>query len=247
MRVLVLLVLLQGMAVAQSATANLYNQANGLYHDGQFEAARDRYRQVADYGVEDPRLFYNLGNAHFKAGELGRAILWYERALRLAPRDGDIEANLQFANLVKQDREPEEGNVVWDFLIHAFFFPSLNELCISFSFLLMVLFILGVRRMRSRTGISAGGVVLIVICIGLVILDGVYLGVRIHHQVTVEEGIVVADQGTARSGPGEEQTTVFVVHEGTKVRIARRQGDWMLVRLSNGLGGWLPGSVVEAI
>jgi len=247
MRVLALLVLLHGAAVAQSATANLYNQANGLYNDGQFQAARDRYNQVAEYGVEDARLFYNLGNAHFKSGELGRAILWYERALQLAPRDGDIEANLRFANLVKQDRDPEDNNVVWRFLLDAFFFPSLNELCISFSFLLLVLFVLSIRRMWSRTAISAGGLVLIVSCIGLVVLDGVYLGVRIYHQVTVEEGIVVADQGTARSGPGKEQTAVFVVHEGTKVRIARRQGDWMLVRLSNGLGGWLPASVVEAI
>jgi hypothetical protein len=247
MLALVLLVLLHGMAVAQSATANLYNQANGLYSDGQFEAARDRYNQVAEYGVEDARLFYNLGNAHFKAGELGRAILWYERALRLAPRDDDIEANLRFANLVKQDREPEEGNVVWGFLIDVFFFPSLNELCLSFSFLFLVLFILGVRRMWSRTAISAGGLVLLVVCLGLVTLDGIYLGMRIYHQETVEEGIIVADQGTARSGPGEEQTTVFVVHEGTKVRIARRQEDWLLVRLTNGQGGWLPMSVVEAI
>lgn len=247
MLALVLLVLLHGMAVAQSATANLYNQANGLYNEGQFEAARDRYHQVAEYGVEDARLFYNLGNAHFKAGELGQAILWYERALQLAPRDGDIEANLRFANLVKQDREPEEANVVWRFLLDAFFFPSLNELCISFSLLLLVLFLLGIRRMWSRTAISAGGLVMLVSCLGLVILDGVYLGVRIHHHVTVEEGIIVADQGTARSGPGEEQTTVFVVHEGTKVRIARRQGDWLLVRLANGLGGWLPTEMVEAI
>jgi hypothetical protein len=244
---LVLLVLLNGMAVAQSATANLYNQANGLYNNGQFEAARDRYRQVVEYGVEDARLFYNLGNAHFKAGELGQAILWYERALRLAPRDDDIEANLRFANLVKQDRDPEEGNLVWRFLIDAFFFPSLNELCLSFSFLFLILFILGIRRMWSRMAISAGGLVLIAACLGLTVLDGIYLGMRIYHEETVEEGIIVADQGTARSGPGEEQTTVFVVHEGTKVRIARRQGDWLLVRLTNGLGGWLPGVVVEAI
>ena len=86
-----------------------------------------------------------------------------------------------------------------------------------------------------------------VLASGLVVLDGVYLGVRIYHQETVLEAVVGAPQGTARSGPDDGQTEVFIVHQGTKVRIARREGDWFLVRLANGLGGWLPADVVEVI
>ena len=234
-------------AAAQSATANLYNQANALYHNGQFENARERYLQVVENGVEDARVFYNLGNSCFKSGQLGQAILWYERARRLDPRDGDIQANLRFANAVKQDRDPQDENVVWRFLIDAFFYPTLDELSVSFCLLLICCFGLAVQRLRSRFPASAGWLVSMALAGGLVVLNGAYLGTRIYHQEVVVEAVVVAAQGTARSGPDPGQTEVFIVHQGTKVRIARREGDWYLVRLTNGLGGWLPADVVEVI
>ena len=234
-------------AVAQSATANLSNQANALYHSGQFEAARERYLQVVDSGVEDARVFYNLGNACFKSGQLGQAILWYERAGRLDPRDEDIQANLRFANTVKPDREPQAENVVWRFLVDLFFYPTFDELSAFFCLLLLCCFGLAVQRQRSRFPASAGWLVLMTLGASLVVLNGAYLGARIYHQEMVVEAVVIAGQGTARSGPDEGQAEVFIVHQGTKVRIARREGDWFLVRLTNGLGGWLPTGVVEVI
>lgn len=234
-------------AGAQSAAANLYNQANALYHSGQFEAARVGYLQVVDSGVEDARVFYNLGNACFKSGELGQAILWYERARRMDPRDEDIQANLRFANTVKKDRNPQAENVVWRFLVEVFFYPTLDELSVSFCLLLSCCFGLAVRRLWSRFPASAGWLVLMALAAGLVVLNGAYLGARIYHQERVVEAVVVAAQGTARSGPDEGQAEVFIVHQGTKVQIARREGEWFLVRLTNGLGGWLPADVVEVI
>ena len=247
MLALLLILILHGIAWPQSAASGLYNEANVLYRRGEFETALEKYRQVAATGTEDVRLFYNLGNACFKSGRLGEAILWYERARRLDPRDEDVNANLRFANLVKQDREPEEGNVVWRFLVDAFFYPTLDELCLLFGFLLLLVFSLAVRRLWSRIPISAGGLLLMIACGGMTVLSGTFLAVRIHHRETVLEAIVISEQGTARSGPDDRQTAVFVVHEGTRVRVARREGDWLLVRLVNGLGGWLPASVVQVI
>jgi len=247
MVILALVLLLHGAAAAQSAAAALYNQANALYHSGDFEAARSGYQRVVATGVADSRLFYNLGNACFKSGRLGEAILWYERARRLAPRDEDINANLRFANRVKKDRDPEEENVVWRFLLGVFFFPSLNELCLSFSFFLLLVLTLAVRRVRQRAPARAGWLALVLVCGGLAAANGAFLAARIYHQETVVEAVVVAAQGTARYGPDEEQTAVFIVHEGTKVRIARREDDWLLVRLANGLAGWLPAAALQTI
>ena len=133
---------------AQSAAAGQYNEANALYRAGDFAAARRTYLEVVDAGVQDARLYYNLGNACFKAGKLGEAILWYERARRLVPHDEDIEANLRFANLVKKDRDPqvEDGlGALVAALVAAYFWPTFNQLSLLFAAAFFAIFVLGVR------------------------------------------------------------------------------------------------------
>ena len=238
----------QGVAGAQSAFSGLYNEANDLYRSGEFEEARERYLEVAASGIRNPRLFYNLGNACFKSGHLGEAILWYERARRIDHRDADIRANLRFANEVKKDRDPAPaGNPVWRFLLALFLFPSLNELCIVIFLLLLGVFALAVWRLRLRTAARAFWLALFLTCSGFTVLVGGWSGLRIHRQHTLVEAIVVVDQATARSGPEARQTAVLVVHEGTKVRVERKEGEWRLVRLANGLGGWLPAASLVLI
>ncbi|MEW6755913.1 MAG: tetratricopeptide repeat protein [Candidatus Latescibacterota bacterium] len=243
----VLLLLAPAAALGQSVATELYNQANALYQQGQFEAARDQYAQAAGRGAADPRLYYNLGNACFKAGRLGEAVLWYERALRLAPRDEDIRANLRYANQVKQDREPQDGNAVWDVLMGLFLLLTVNEASLLFSFSLLAASGLAAWGLLEPAGRPALWRPLLVLCCALLVACGGYLMARVYHREAVVEAVVTGAEGSARSGPDASQTTVFVVHEGTKVRVVRTEGSWMLVRLANGLGGWLPASVVEVI
>ena len=89
-------------ARAQTVAVGLYAEGNALYRAGEFAAARQRYLAAVKTGVRDVRLFYNLGNACFKSERLGEAVLWYERSLRLEPRDEDVLANLRFARRVKR-------------------------------------------------------------------------------------------------------------------------------------------------
>ena len=245
---LVLTLLWKGLAAASSAGLGLYNEANEFYRRGEFEGARQKYLEVASSGVRNSRLFYNLGNASFKSGRLGEAILWYERALRLDPRDADIRANLRFVNRVKKDRDPAPaGNAVWRFLLALYFFPTPDELCLAFFLLSLLVFVLAVRRLRLRAKAPPLWLALFLSCSSLTVLAGSWGGWRIHRQETVVEAIVVAEQATARSGPDARQTTVLIVHEGTKVRVERQEGEWRLVRLANGLGGWLPAASVVSI
>ena len=114
--------------------------------------------------MQDGRLYYNLGNACFKSGKLGEAILWYERARRLLPHDEDIEANLRFANLVKKDRDPqtEDGlGALVAALVAAYFWPTFNQLSLLFAAAFFAVFVLGVRWLFAQTrprGTMAGRV-----------------------------------------------------------------------------------------
>jgi len=242
-----LLFVLPSLAAGQTAGARLYDEANRLYADGRYQEACDRYHQAVGSGIEDARLYYNLGNACFKCGKIGEAILWYERARRLAPRGSDILHNLRFVNAVKKDREPEERNVVWRALGRAFAYPTLNELCVGFSALGLGLFALGAVRLLSTGRPGVPWVILFTVMVCLELVDGVWLGSRLYARGAIHEAILVASEEKARAGPEQGQTVVFVAHEGTKFRIERRQGEWLLVRLANGLGGWMPRKALEEI
>ena len=233
---------------AQSAATGQYNEANALYRASDFDAARQSYLEVAATGVRDARLYYNLGNACFKSERLGEAILWYERARRLAPHDEDIEANLRFANLVKKDREPAgDRNALLRFVGAVYIWPSHDQLSVLFALSFLALFALGVRRLRARARRGAVWLTGVLLTAGLSAGAAVWLGARIYYQASISEAIVTAEKVLARSGPDAGQTEVFIAHEGTKVRLVRQEGRWLLVRLANGLGGWIQAEAIERI
>ena len=239
---LILLALLAAPAASQTAAVGLYREGNALYRQGNFDAARQRYEAAVDAGAADARLFYNLGNACFKSQRLGEAVVWYERALRLAPRDEDVRANLRFVRRVKRDQEPGADA---DWLARLYLYPTLNELFGLASLSLLGVFAAACWRLWKRRG--AVNTALLVAGAALFVLLGGFAGMRLQRQASLVEAVVTVEQGTARSGPEPGQTPVFVIHEGTKVTVERREGEWLLVRLGNGLGGWLPAAVVTVI
>jgi tetratricopeptide (TPR) repeat protein len=247
-RTLCILLLWCASVSAQAAAVGLYNEANDHYRNGDFAAAQRAYIQVVDSGVEDARLFYNLGNSHFKLQELGAAILWYERAYRLDPRDEDIAANLLFANQVKADRDEEKnGNVVIQFIIDTFFFPTLRELSLLFAVGWFGVFALGTWRLLGRGGVGALWLVATLVCGSTALACGSWFALRSYQQAGAQSAIVLVRSVTARSGPDTGQTEVFSMHEGTKVSVVRSEGKWVLVRLQNGLGGWVLAEQIEII
>ena len=90
----------------------LFAEANTAYESGDYEMAIATYLDVVDMGVVDEDLYYNLGNAFYKTGQLGPAILYYERARRLAPRNDDINQNLSTWSAVVPTSWPPVGPII---------------------------------------------------------------------------------------------------------------------------------------
>ena len=84
-------------AAAAAAAAAAFESANKLYEEGKFADAASAYEKMGQSGETSAALFFNLGNAFFKSGQIGRAIAAYRTAEQIAPRDPDLRANLQFA------------------------------------------------------------------------------------------------------------------------------------------------------
>ena len=233
---------------AESAAVSVFAEANALYRGGDYEAARASYLEVTQMGRVDFRLFYNLGNACFKSNRLGEAIVWYERAQRLKPRDEDVRANLRFARHIKKDRQPPaDDSAAWLGLEYLYLYPTVNEL--SIALMLQSLILLGLAAWRLQRDLDAGILwrSLFRVSVTVTVVTAVYLGARIYQLESETSAVITVEQAKARSGPDAQQTVNFIAHEGTTVHVERHEGEWSLIRLPGGFGGWVSSAEVTEI
>ena len=247
---------LTGMSLAAwgapdpEAAMTAFQGGNVAYTEGDYEAAIEAYTSVLDKWTSF-ELEYNLGGAHYKAGNIGPCILHYERARRLRPNDDDLNANLLLAQSAVTDRiegMPEIGMAsLWRELISQ---ERLAGWTAASLLLWLVGFILlGIRMFRTdiaqRRWLGLTSPILLMLALGLGALSK-----QTHQRIVSEEGAVVmvprVEVMSAPSG-GDAPSKLFVLHEGTVVELLREEGNWRQVRLLNGNSGWLEASAIEGI
>ncbi|MFQ5864859.1 MAG: tetratricopeptide repeat protein [bacterium] len=224
-------------------------KGNEYYQQGEYKAAIEEYEKIVNIGYESWEVYYNLGNAYFKDRQIGRAILNFERAKRLNPKNEDINFNLELANLSVVDRIPQMPQFflfAWSSkVVHLFSLYTLGVITIAIYLLWIMTILLHIflksGRIRRYTTVSVG-----IASILFVIFTGLF-SARIYENETKIEGIVVTDKVDVRSAPHEAGTEVFTLHQGVKVEIKDRSGEWAKIRLSDGKVGWLRQEVIEKI
>jgi hypothetical protein len=233
--------LASGVAVATESSE--FGDANRAYADGRYPEAIALYEDLVSHGVVHEDLFYDLGNAYFRAGQLGPAIYSYERALRVAPDFDDARFNLEVARAEVAARVADrltgaETDPLWMRVVSYF---SLSQLAVAFLCLDALLFaaLVALRFLSvgfARTALAASVVFLSLATAGsLGLLTGqIYLVER------VEQGVVLADQVVMREGPDHSLAERGQLHPGLRVRIIDQQEGWLRIRLANGVDGWVP-------
>ena len=231
----------------ENGYADLYNQAGELYQNGQFKEALDMYESIIEKGIKNPDLYYNTSNAAYRSGSLGRAILYLEKSLKLAPSDPDAIANLAFLNSIKKDREPPIDNVVAAFLSGYYDSININSAAIWSGVMFAFTMIFASGALFSKDWKRAASIGIVLLCGLFFIFSTGILIHKLHIISTVTEAIIMSDEANAYSGPGTENTHIFTIHEGTKVFIERNQDSWNLIRLESGAGGWIQSDNMEEI
>lgn len=249
-RAIPLLVVSLATATAVTAQEEIFQDGNRLYQEGRYEEAVEAWRRVREAGYESAAIHYNLGNAYFKLGRLGPAILEYERAGRLVPGDEDVTANLRLARSVTADDiEPLPRFwllAAWDWWVDLLPLGALRWATAA-SWLLagagLVLRILG-RGMGSRRT----GAIVLSASAGATLLLGLNLAVRELGLGRPQEAVVMAVEVGVKSAPTDDPNlTIFNIHEGTLVQVERQADEWAEIKLEDGRVGWVPGSVFEMI
>ncbi len=217
-------------------------EGNEQYLKGEYEAAVESYRSVIDSGYASAELYYNLGNAYYKSHDITMALVNYERAHILDPRDKEIQHNLEVAREFVVDRIealPEfflrRAYVNFIKLLDADIWAVMSLASFAVSLLLLLFYFfskrIGIRKLGFWTGI-----LFLFISISTLFFASRQNRFTTRHN----QALILTPSVTIKSSPDETSgTDLFLLHEGTKVTVEDELGDWSEVVLSDGNRGWL--------
>lgn len=229
---------------------SLWTAGVQAYTDGKFSDASAAWTSIEESGQKSAKLYYNLGNAWFKQGNYPKAILNYERALRLDPSYSDARYNLEFTSNFVQDKiEPVPEFILKSVARKVCYVMGSNAWAVIFLVLLAaalvmgLLFLLGSSVGKRRAGFYCG--------IVLLLLSAGVLSFSIWQKsdsVKTDTAIVMSPVSSVKSSPSSGSSKdLFVIHEGTKVTILDEVGTWRNISLADGRQGWIPASDIEII
>jgi tetratricopeptide (TPR) repeat protein len=219
-------------ASAADDPAAAFDAANKLYEQGKFAEATSGYENIAQAGAVSAGVYFNLGNARFKSGEVGRAIASYRQAEALAPRDPDVRANLQFVRgQIQGPTQPPDRVRRW---LGAL---TLNEWTLFASVAVWLwLLLLAWRQWQPALKRALRGLVLATGAATLIV--GLCLGMRLFLD-SVPTVVVISHDAAVRTGPLEDSRTAFTVHDGAELSVLDQKDDWLQVSAGGQWLGWL--------
>jgi hypothetical protein len=251
---LTLAAVLNAPALTDQETSNLLSEANALFRQANElsitneAAARDLYQRAAlryeriarEGGVRNGKLFYNIGNAWFLCGDVGRAILNYRRAQEYISGDPNLEQNLNYARSTRLDSfEDTQQAIVLKTLLFWHYDISSGTRSVLFAILGGLFWIAAAVRL-VRPGWIPGSALIV-----MGVLAALFLGSLVAESVSgagQDNGVIVAQQVTARKGDGESYEPSFQepLHAGTEFRLLQSREDWYQVELPDGRQCWIP-------
>jgi tetratricopeptide (TPR) repeat protein len=248
--VITVLLLVPVVSVANDAKAmEIFNQADKYYMDQAYDKAAEYYEKLVAINKVSPEVYYNLGNAYYKSGNIAAAILNYERAKRLRPSDEDIDYNLRMANLHTIDKIEPVPKVFYE----KWFDDFVNEgsagrraawitvfFWIAFIFAAIYLFAPGVF-LRKIMFFSA----IIALLVGITLWYMTFL--QREHLNNHKAAIIFSESSFVKSSPTDESANLFMLHAGTRIEVLDELKGWKKIRIANGNEGWINAEAIQVI
>lgn len=241
--------LIQCLTWSVYAQDTTIKEAEVAYTKEEYGKAIELYESILKNNGESSEIYYNLGNAYYKAGKTAPAILNYERALLLDPGDADIRFNLQMAKQKSVDKiEP-----VGEFFLYRWFdsvqnmgaadsWAKVGIVCFILFIGCLILFFFSRWIRLKKVGFYIGILLLVVI-----IFSNIFASHQKKEIVERAGAIVFSPTVTVKSSPDVSGTELFILHEGTKVSIKSKLGEWSEIELEDGNVGWMPSKDIEVI
>ncbi len=221
----------------------IFFRANQLYREGKFIEALDDYQKLVDAGHASGHLYYNMGNACFRLNRLGHAILYYEKARILLPRDADLDYNLRHVrNLTKDVIEESQGILSMTF----FWLDSitLSEVFWIFIIINIVFWVMLIIRIYIK---EEWTYYIVIIFLVAWFISGASFAKKFYDIETDDRGVILADEVEVLSGPEAGDTVLFKLHAGAIVHYEREEDGWRLIGLPDRKRGWIRSGALELV
>ena len=234
------------VSVSESEAEAAYRQNSFAESIKLYESEIGKNKQIKK---ESPELYYNLGNAYFRDNQIAKAILNYERALLLDPGDSDIRHNLRFAKTRIEDKIDSADSFFVNQWIRSIQNLYTANRWAMIGIVLFLILIIAVGSYVISTQITVrkisfySGIVLL----ALVIIANAFAFKQKNKIVNRSTGIVMSDSDSIHTSPDAHSQELFRLHEGSKVRIKREEGNWFEIVIANGSVGWLQKKNIEKI
>ncbi len=227
----------------------MWSSGNENYSKGNFEEALSDYMRIAQLGYLSEPLMYNIANCHFKMKRWGKSILYYERALKINPGNRDVQNNLKLAREFTVDKIEELPEFIlntWvrniNYLLSSDGWSYLSILFFSVTILLLLNF-----RYGPSSGIRKLSFFLSMTSLLTAIIFTIFAWNQKHSYHKRDTGIVMMPVSTVRSSPDASGNTLFILHEGTKIELIDKLGNWRRIELADGRQGWIADGDLEVI
>lgn len=241
-----------------SYDTELISKADSAYNIDNYEEALQLYLQAAQNGADD-NLLYNIGNSYYRLNQLGKAVLYYERALKLNPTNNDAKQNLEFVNTKTIDEiSDNKGSFISNTLTSiATCFTANTWAIVSIIIFFLMLsaiatYMFSSSIMLRKTGFF-GGIILffmLIITIGIAFYSAFLVNSR-NEAVIISPSTILSTKPRAPQNRNEE---AMLLHEGTKVIILdsintwdANGNRWYDVSIDNNHRAWIKDADIERI
>ncbi len=231
------------------SNAELWDGGNTAYANDNFVDAEHYYEEILRRGYFSTSLYYNLGNVYHKSGDVGRSILFYYKALQLSPSDSDTLHNIQIAESQTKDhieRIPTIFIFEWSRHVGALMgclgWSIVSLVMLALALCALLIYLLAEHLKQRRVGFWN-----LVLFTLLFVLSTHYALSDREAIVNPSEAIVMSRAISVKSSPSDVSTELFILHEGTKVRVISSLEQWCEVVLADGKRGWVERSKIERI
>ncbi len=235
--------------LSEKSNRELWDMANTAYANDDYIGAEQYYKEILSRDVHSPAIYYNLGNVHYKRGEVGWSLLNYYRALRLDPTDEDIRHNIDVVRAKTADnieQIPQIFIVEWSNWVGSrlscmqWSIFSLVLLAVVFGFVLVYILSEGLKNRRLG---FLGGIISLI----LFVLATRHALIARSELLNPSEAVVMCSSMSVNSSPSSASTELFILHEGTKVQILNSHDVWSEIMIDDGKKGWVESSKIEQI
>jgi tetratricopeptide (TPR) repeat protein len=238
--IIILTLVFSAIGTAQSVDS-LFVKGNDLYKQEKYHKAIESYKEIENSGVASDELYYNLGNSYYKLNEVAPSIYYYEKALKLNPRNNDVKNNLGFARRMTLDAIEVLPKTIFqkfsDAVIYKLTHNSWAWIAVILSFIAAILFFLyyfsytpSKKLLFFNTSIISA----------VLLIFSVVFAFQAYQQKRNTKSAIIFKQTTEiKNAPKLNSDTVFELHEGTKVVVLDAIDDWKKIKLSDGKTGWI--------